>query len=114
MQEEILQLVRALCSPTEEDAVLEVLCRAACSHLDSMLAEGVTAENCRDAYLPAAAWLTMDMLRDSRGWEGITALTAGDMTVRRATGSGELECRALSVMAPWLKDRTFVFQGVRG
>ena len=109
-----MQLVRALCRPTEEDGVLEVLCRAACSRLDGMLAEGVAAEDCRDAYLPAAAWLTMEMLRDSRGWEGVTALTAGDMTVRRDAGGGELERRAMTVMAPWLKDRSFVFQGVRG
>lgn len=116
MKEEILKLVNALCRPGVEDTVLETLCEAACRHLDSMLAEGVTGEDCAESYLTAAAWLVMDWLRDSRDWEGITSLSAGDMTVRRESAghSGALEQRAMELMSPYLKDRSFVFQGVRG
>lgn len=113
MKEEVLSLVHALCRPGEDDGALEVFCQAACSRLDSLLAEGVTAEDCWDLYLPAAAWLTMDMLRDSRNWEGVTSLSAGDMTVHTER-TGGLEERAMAVMAPYLKDRSFVFQGVKG
>ena len=113
MKESVMTMVRALCSDRVEDMVLEVLCDAACRRLDEMLADGVTANDCAEAYLPAAAWLTLAMLKDSRNWEGVTSLSAGDMTVRREGGSA-LEGRAMTLMGPWLKDRSFVFQGVRG
>ena len=47
---------------------------------------------------------------------GVTALSAGDMTVRREGGgdSGELFRRAMDLMAPFLRDDGFVFRGVRG
>ena len=46
----------------------------------------------------------------------VTSLSAGDMTVRREVGGkgGALERRAMAMMAPYLRDRNFVFQGVRG
>ena len=107
MKEEILKLVNALCQPGVDDAALDTLCAAACGRLDGMLADGVTPEDC--------AWLVMDYLKDSRGWDGVTSLSAGDMTVRReGGGSGRLEARAMALMAPYMKDRSFVFQGVRG
>lgn len=115
MRDEIIKLVNSLCRPQVEDGVLEVLCEAACRKLDGMLADGVSAKDCSEAYLPAAAWLVMDWLGDSQNRNGITALSAGDMTVRCEGGkSGRLEQRAMELMAPWLKDTGFVFRGVRG
>ena len=116
MKEEIFHLVKALCMPGVEDSVLDTLCQAACERLDGLLADGVTAEDCETRYTLAAAWLVMDWLGDTRNWEGITSLSAGDMTVRREGGgkSGSLERRAMAMMAPYLKDKDFVFQGVRG
>lgn len=115
MKEEILSLVNALCQPGVDSAVLGTLCDAACQKLDGMLADGVTAEDCAEAYLPAAAWLVMDWIQTSKGMGGVTSLSAGDMTVRREGGAdGSLEKRAMELMGPWLKDKNFVFQGVRG
>ena len=116
MKEEILTLLKALCRPGVDDTVLGALCDAACKRLDGMLSDGVTAGDCAESYVTAAAWLVMDWLRDSRDWEGVTSLSAGDMTVRREGGaaSGRLEERAMELMGPYLKDRSFVFQGVRG
>lgn len=115
MKEEILKLVNALCQTGVDDTVLNTLCDAACSKLDGMLAEGVTAEDCAEVYVPAAAWLVMDWLQVSKGLDGVTSLSAGDMTVRReGSAGGHLEQRAMELMGPYLKDRNFVFQGVRG
>lgn len=114
MKESVMTMVRAMCSDKVEDMVLEVLCDAACRRLDGMLADGITVSDCAEAYLPAAAWLTLAMLKDSKNWEGITALSAGDMSVRCEGGGSRLEERALALMGPWLKDRSFVFLGVRG
>lgn len=115
MKEEILGLVNALCQPGVDSSALDVLCDAACQRLDGMLIDGVTAQDCAQAYLPAAAWLVMDLIQTSKGMDGVTSLSAGDMTVRREGGTdGSLEKRAMELMGPWLKDRSFVFQGVRG
>lgn len=113
MKEEIVKLIRALCGVDVDDRVLDILCEAACRQLDGQLADHVTADDCAEVYLTAAAWLVMDWLGESRGWDRVTALSAGDMTVRRQGGTG-LGKRAMELMAPYLKDRSFVFQGVRG
>lgn len=112
MKEEIFHLVKALCLPGVEDPVLDILCQSACERLDGLLADGVSANH----YTLAAAWLVMDWLNDTKNWEGVTSLSAGDMTVRREVGGkgGALERRAMTMMAPYLRDRNFVFQGVRG
>ena len=72
--------------------------------------------DCHGAYPLAAAWLAMDWLRGGGGMDGITALSAGDISVRRdgSGGSGRLAERALAVMAPFLRDEDFAFRGVRG
>lgn len=114
MREMILDVIRVLGAPGAEKETLELLCDAACERLDGLLA-GVTAEDCGGAYPLSAAFLVLDWLGAGRGWEGIASLSAGDMTVRREPGGGgELEKRAMELMAPWLRDRNFVFQGVRG
>ena len=47
---------------------------------------------------------------------GVTALSAGDISVRREGGGegGTLSQRAMELMAPFLRDDGFVFRGVRG
>lgn len=116
MTEQVMELVSQLCSPTESEAVLELLCTNACQWLDGLLADGVTAEDCGGAYPLAAAWLVMDWLNSGRNWEGVTSLTAGDMKVTRDGGAqdGGLSGKAMELMGPYLRDRSFVFRGVRG
>lgn len=76
----------------------------------------MTAEQCGEAFPLAAAWLAMDWLRDGRGLEGVTALSAGDISVRREGGwdGGGLARRALELMAPHFRDEGFAFRGVSG
>lgn len=116
MEDQVLALLRQLCSPTQGEEVLGLLCANACAHLTGLLAPGVTAEDCPEQFKLAAAWLAMDWLREGDNWSGITSLSAGDMTVRReeGQGTGELRARAMELMAPYLQDRGFVFRGVRG
>lgn len=114
MRERVLELLHALCRPTLGDEALGALCEAACRKLDGLLADGVTAEDCAQEYLLAAAWTAMAWMEAGGGWEGVTSLSAGDMTVRREGGGRGLEERALELMRPYLRDQGFVFQGVRG
>lgn len=116
MTEQVLELVQALGGTGQDEELLRTLCATACRALDRRLKDGLTPEDCQGAYPLAAAWLVMDWLRGSRGLEGITALSAGDISVRRegATEGGGLSERAFALMGPYLKDEGFVFRGVEG
>ena len=113
MEEKVLERVKSLGSWDMDNEGLSALCAGACTRLNSLLAEGVTPEDCGEAYILAAAWLAVDWLRESGSWSGVTAVTAGNMTVRREGGEGGALTRlAMELMGPWLRERSFVFQGV--
>ncbi len=117
MTEQVMELVRTLGGGGQDEETLRTLCAAACGALDRRLKDGLSAEDCQGAYPLAAAWIVMDWLRSGRGLEGITALSAGDISVRREAGSGggaALIERALALMAPFCRDEGFVFRGVSG
>ena len=111
-----MELVSALYGPGTDEVVLRTVCAGARAALERRLKDGVTAEQCGEAFPLAAAWLAMDWLRGGGGMDGITALSAGDISVRRdgSGGSGRLAERALAVMAPFLRDEDFAFRGGRG
>ena len=116
MTEQVLELLRALGGAGQDETVLRTLCQNACDILDRKLRNGLTAEDCGEAYPLAAAWIALDWLRGSQGMDGVTWLSAGDLTVRREGGgdNGSLSRRAMEIMSPFLRDDRFVFQGVRG
>lgn len=116
MTEEVLELVQALRGPGTDETVLRTLCGSACGALDRRLKDGVRPEDCGGLYPVAAAWLVMDWLNQCQGMDGITALSAGDISVRREGGGevGKLSERAMELMAPFLEDDGFVFRGVSG
>lgn len=114
--EQVMELVQGLCGASQNWETLQILCANACRTLDGLLRDGVTPETCADAYRLAAAWMVMDWLGSSQNWAGVTALSAGDLSVRRdaASGNSTLTQRAMELMAPYVRDQEFVFQGVRG
>lgn len=115
MTQQVLKLAQALGGAGQDEELLHTLCAAACRTLDRRLRDGLGPEDCQGAYPLAAAWIVMDWLRGSRGLEGVTALSAGDISVRReAGGGGTLARKALELMGPFLKDEGFVFRGVEG
>ena len=100
----------------QDEIMLRTLCQNACNMLDRRLKDGLTAEDCGDAYPLAAAWIALDWMRGCQGMDGVTWLSAGDMTVRRDGGGddGALSRRAMKLISPFLRDDGFVFRGVRG
>ena len=117
MTEQVMELVQALGGAGQDEELLNTLCAVACRNLDRRLKDGLTAEDCQGAYPLAAAWLVMDWLWESQGLEGVTALSAGDISVRREAGGGEggrLTRKAMELMGPYFKDEGFVFRGVEG
>ena len=111
-----MELAQALGGAGQDEEALRTLCAAACQALDRRLKDGLTAEDCGGAYPLAAAWLAMDWLRGSQGMDGITALSAGDISIRREGGGdcGKLSEQAMEIMAPYLGGSEFVFRGVDG
>ena len=117
MTQQVLKLAQALGGAGQDEELLHTLCAAACRTLDRRLRDGLGPEDCQGAYPLAAAWIVMDWLRGSRGLEGVTALSAGDISLRREAGDGDgarLSQRAFQLMAPYFKDEGLVFRGVEG
>lgn len=116
MTEQVMELVQALGGAGQDEDVLRMLCANACRTLDRRLRDGLTPEDCQGAYPLAAAWIAMDWLRSGQGLEGVTSLSAGDISVRRDGTSevGKLPQQAMELMAPFFRDDEFVFRGVRG
>lgn len=122
MSEEILALCRAMGAAEDREELLLPLARAVEQQLAGRLKEGVVPEDCGTAFSLAAAMTVMDRLSAVTGGGSggeVTSFTAGDLTIRRESGNGgqagkSLSAQAEGLLAPWLGDTGFVFQGVEG
>ena len=119
MTEQILALCRAMGAGREE--LLLPLVQAVEGLLAGRLKEGAVPEDCGPAFSLAAAMLVMDRLSGMTGGGDageVTSFTVGDLSVRRESGGGgsgrSLSAQAEGLLAPWLEDTGFVFQGVEG
>lgn len=103
----------------EQLPVLEGLCQAAQLELTARLRTGITPEDCGTAFLLGGAWLALAGLAGGTCTSG-TRFTAGSVTIQEPDSSqhqeraAALRLQAETVMAPYLQDRGFVFQGVDG
>ena len=108
-----MALCRAMGAGPEE--LLLPLVQAVERQLAGRLREGVAPEDCGPAFPLAAAMLVMDRLSGMTG--GVTSFTAGELTIRReqgGTGRKGLSAQAEGLLAPWLGDTGFMFQGAEG
>ncbi|WP_312636839.1 hypothetical protein [Oscillibacter sp.] len=115
MQEEILTLARTLSGAGEdEEAALVLLCKAAEKAWTGRLREDVEPEECREAFLCAAALFAVAGLSASRGG---MQFTAGDVSVTEPEGGKNAEAlrrEAERLMEPYVTAAEFRFRGVRG
>ena len=76
----------------------------------------MTPADCESAFLPAAAWMALAGLAAGGGEAGVTAFTAGDVTIRREGGqeAAALLDQARRLMAPYVTDADFFVLGVWG
>lgn len=121
MTEQILALCGAMGAPQDREELLLPLVQAVSERLSGRLRAGVAPEDCGPAFSLAAAMLVMDRLSGMTGGGSgeVTSFTAGDLTIRKEAGSGgqrekSLSTQAEELLAPWLRDAGFVFQGVEG
>ena len=116
--EEIYKMALTLGEDPSES--LENYAKAAAEQLEHLLREDITAEECKDTFIFAGALMTRAMAIESAISGEIYSYTAGSVSV---TEKGEdspgkkadrLRIQAEMLMAPYIDDRYFSFQGVRG
>ena len=116
MTEEIFSIAKVLVTPSqEEEAVLRRLCAGAEQELRSALGPGVTAEDCMDLFLCAAAWLAAANLAGGRCGTG--SVRVGDVSVGGGDWGGaaqRMRRQAWKIMAPYCGGDGFTFVGVPG
>lgn len=117
MQYRMMELARGMggCPEGQEEALL-CACSAACQQLRAALREGVTEQDCADAFALAGAWLALAAMEIGGAAGQAESFTAGDVSVRTGdTGRNArtLRKQAWELIAPWVKDHGFLFYGVR-
>lgn len=103
----------------EELETLEALCQAAELEVAGRLREGLVPEDCGQAYVLGCAWLALAGLAGAETGRTPLRFTAGEVSIQEEGGDAPQRAQALrlqaeAVLAPYLKDRGFVFQGVEG
>ncbi len=119
MTEEILELAMALGQVGEADRQrLERLCTLAEQELAARLKSGITAQDCADAFVLAAAWTALADWATGESIGAVSSFSAGDITIRSdaaaSQGGDALRRRGEMALAPYLADRGFFFRGVQG
>ena len=115
-----MALCRAMGASEDQEELLRPLVQAVYSQLAARLKEGTAPEDCGPAFPLAAAMTAMDQLSGMLGSGGdeVTSFTAGELTIRKESGSGSrsktLSAQAERLLAPWLASAGFMFQGVEG
>ena len=116
MTEQIIALAIAMGASESQREILEPLCAAAERTLAAQLRPGLTPQDCTDAFVVCAAWMALDGLHAAGGGSGVTSFTAGDVSIQTGNSgdTGRLTQQIQRLMAPYLTDGGFYFQGVTG
>jgi hypothetical protein len=122
LTEQILNLAKTISGAADtEESLLELLCAAAAREWEERLREGLTAEDCGEAFLCAAALSAVAALAASRaGGERVSSFKAGEVSVSEnsaaeaGVAAGALRAQAESLMVPFIRDDRFCVRGVKG
>lgn len=115
-----MALCRAMGAVEDQEELLLPLIQVVWKRLAGRLRPEVTPEDCGSAFPLAAAMVVMERLSRLTGGGSageVTSFTAGDLTIKKESGSQAakgLSEQAKELLAPWLRDDGFVFQGVEG
>ncbi|MBE6932481.1 MAG: hypothetical protein E7464_03745 [Ruminococcaceae bacterium] len=113
--EDIVSTATVFAGPidAQQRSVLERLCAAADAAMLQRLREDLSPEECYDSFVCACAWLSLARLGSVQEAAGVESFTAGSISVQHSGGASNcLAMQAEVMMAPYLKDAGFHFQGV--
>ena len=93
-----------------QSQLLQVLCAAAASSLESRLRDGITPEDCKADFIAAASLYALASLGSVEETVNVEEFKAGDLTIRqsksgRDAASNCLQRQAEMIILPYLKDR---------
>ena len=118
MFEQVSLLAAAIAAPSAaEQPLLAALCTAAVEEISGKLRPGLSAEDCGDAFLCAAAMTAAAGLISCRGGGDVEQFSAGDVSLRTGSGGNAaavMRRQAAGMMEPYWTDDRFAFAGVRG
>ncbi len=109
---DIVALAMTMGGRQGDEELLAPLCQVAVHDLSRRLRAGVTVEDCSPAFEIACAWLALDHLEGTGGAVG--SFSAGDVSVNMNGNGLSMAQRAERLMAPYVTEKGFAFQGVRG
>lgn len=121
MLEQIVHLAEVIVQPSQaERPLLTALCAAAEAELARRLREGLSPEDCGDAFPCAAALLAAAGILPCRSGGDVEQFSVGDVSLR--TGGGGQVCeasaamrrQAAGMMSGYWDDGAFAFLGVQG
>lgn len=99
---------------TSQEALLELFCRSAVTHITARLRQGLTPEDCRAAFVAAGALYALAALAETDPVAGMQRMQIGDVTLVPGGTSAATRClrkQADLIISPYCVD-CFVFQGV--
>ena len=113
--DQVIAQAQQLAGDTQDNELLNLLCRAAVSFLTAQLREGFTPESCREDFVTAASLYALSRWQQGRQTGLLREFKAGDLTLKSADGgtiSPEiLRDQAMQLMRPYCKG-AFSFRGV--
>lgn len=105
----------------DRQVLLTALCAAARQRWQARLREGVTAEDCGQAFVCAAAFsAAADFLTGEGGSTAASSFSAGEISVSASSAADRSACAqalrdtAEELMAPYAQPGNFSFRSVRG
>ncbi len=114
MEQEIFDLAVTFLEDSADHSALDYFCKAAFAQLRAGLKPQFLPEDCRDAFVPAAAWLALGFYNHTQGADGVSAFSVGDMSLTKNTEQQrQLALQAERLMAPYLRGE-MAFLGVVG
>ena len=117
-EDDIYRFASGALGGAETEDVLTALCQAAAGELLSRLREGVDVESIRGSFVTAAGLLALSLYMVAEGSGGVSAFRAGELSVSygggRKASADSLRRQAETILAAYLQDQGFAFQGVKG
>ena len=123
LTEEIYEAAGKAAPSGTDEALLQRLCRAAEQQLRARLKDAVQPDDCRDAFVCAAAWMALAGVQAGRSAAlgCVERFTVGEVSVQTSGAADTAGDTAVSVraqaeqlMQPYCRESGFSFVGVRG
>ncbi|MFI3312431.1 MAG: hypothetical protein R3Y62_00950 [Eubacteriales bacterium] len=104
MEQDIYALAVSFVQEPIDGPRMEIYCKTAMEQLRHRLRAGISPEDCRNTFVPAAAWTAVAYYGQSLDNDGIASFTAGNFSITKdGVYFVQLRHQAELLMAPYSK-----------